>query len=557
MAIYIRIPLWKYSLIVICIFINVLNVQSLEINENAKIEYLDKLSNLDKKGRTHDVQVSNKNAADDTNSDKNPEYVIINEAIPVKDSINYHDVLIYRFDPNLTEYWTHSYQLTAYLSGSLCKLPDNWDDQLSDNGLSIYYTFNETIATNRQFESMKSIPFENGFAGGLALMKISAEIENYALYIVVVPNECSDCDENSNWIFEFAVSQKNILFQYDQEPRISIVDVDYESAIVQTQEIIFGHNRSYRMYLFENEYPIPIGLNQSWCAISENQNFTQIVQLNETNLINNETMFVVSDLAVGRSYSAVLVITYLELPYGGGIFEPISFTMSKTKSCKLAYGLDFCNEVAYSIPISSRLLYGKESWNEFISAYDNYTESLYQPFEFAIQQIPCDTELDARYSPFRTCDDCRYSYKQWLCSVSIPRCVSSLNIGPFNKAYTSGDGRNQFISQEINPPLPYAEVLPCLNVCQAIVRDCPANFGFGCPETYELVQLSYGDPDLLNFTTPSYGPNNDLNIVADDNTQPSNSKHPGIVTSAMDGAVQTYRVCNYLGVSNLQSTTNR
>lgn len=539
--------MWKYIIILFFICINILNVSSLELTESTKIEHLLGSPNIDKKDRINHVYISNKVVADSSNSGGDAQYVIINEAVPVKDSINYNDVLTYRFNPSLNDYWTHSYQIIAYLSGSLCKLPDHWDDGLSDNGLSIYYTFNETIALNQQFEFMKSIPFENGFAGDLAIMQITSEISSYPLYILVVPDECSDCDETSNWIFEFAVSQRNILFQYDQEPRISVVDVDYESAIFETEEIIFGPNRSYRMYLFENKYPIPTGLNQSWCAINENENYTQIIQINETNLINNDTLFVVSDLEVAKSYSAVLLITYLELPYGGGIFEPISFTMSKTKSCKLAYGLEFCDEVAYSIPISSNLLYGRESWNEFVAAYDNYTESLYQPFEYALQQIPCDTELDARYSPFRTCDHCRYSYKQWLCSVSIPRCVSSLNIGPYNKGYASGKGRNDFIAKEINPPLPYAEVLPCLNVCQAIVRDCPPKFGFGCPETFELVQLSYGDPDLLQVAND----NDDLNIVNDHDHDFNPSQ-----TSKTYTALHTYRVCNYLGISNLQTTTN-
>jgi calcium channel MID1 len=477
---------------------------------------------------------------------------VLQEAIPVKDSLTYGNTLNYKFVPNLGNEWTHSYQIVVYLSGSLCQLPENWDTNTSTNGLTIYYTFNETIAQQQDIQLMNLVEFTNGFASGLAEIRVTPDVTDYSLYISIVPDYCSTCNEQSTWVFEFATSQKNILFLYDTEPRISVVDVDYDTAIFQAQEIIFGHNRSYGMYLFEDEYPIPIALNQSWCAISEVANYSKKIAINETITEANQNSFIISDLNVGKQYAGVLVITYSNLPYGGGVFEPFSFTMSKTKSCKLAYGLDFCDEVAYAVPISSNLLYGKESWEAFISAYDNYTESLYQPFNYAMQQIDCDTELDARYSPIRTCDDCKYSYKQWLCAVTIPRCVSSLDSGPYNKIYDAGDGRNDFIAHEINPPLPYAEVLPCLNVCQAIVRDCPAIFSFGCPETAELVALSYGDPYLMEADTK-----NDTNIMIEKEHPDDDKPTPvGISTTiGIDGDIQTYRICNYLGRSNLPTTS--
>ena len=48
--------------------------------------------------------------------------------------------------------------------------------------------------------------------------------------------------------------------------------------------------------------------------------------------------------------------------------------------------------------------------------------------------------------------------------------------------------RNEFLADVIQPNQDYYEVLPCVNVCQAIVRDCPANFGFYVPR--KMIQLN-------------------------------------------------------------------
>lgn len=460
--------------------------------------------------------------------------VILQESVPVKDSLNYNSLLSYKFEPDLSSQWINSYQLLVYLSASMCQLPTGWDTGSSNNGLSIYYTFNSTLAESMMIDQMSEMDFNNGFAEGLAEITIVGDRTDYTLYIITTPDYCDNCTNDSTWVFELAISQRTTLFVYDTDARISVVDVDYTSALFEAEEIIFGVNRTYGMYIFENNYPLPVALNQSWCAINEVSEYKQVVNINETNVRGHSNVFLVSDLEVASSYSAVLVITYTNLPYGGGVFQPFNFTTSKTKSCRLAYDLDFCDEVAYAVPISADLLYNRESWQDFIAAYDNYTESLYKPFEFAMQLITCDTELDARYSPIRTCDDCKYSYKQWLCAVSIPRCVSDLDAGLQNKHYRKEDGRNELIRNIIKPPLPYAEVFPCLNVCQAIVRDCPSDFGFSCPQVPALAKLSYGDPEF----------------------EDSGNSFEGLSTAtAVDGSVETYRVCNYLGGSNIATST--
>jgi calcium channel MID1 len=41
---------------------------------------------------------------------------------------------------------------------------------------------------------------------------------------------------------------------------------------------------------------------------------------------------------------------------------------------------------------------------------------------------------------------------------------------------------------------PYKEMLPCLDLCIDIVRSCPANLGFACPNS-PAKELSYGQRD--------------------------------------------------------------
>lgn len=463
--------------------------------------------------------------------------VILQESVPVRDSINYNSILSFRFEPNLDDEWTHSYQILIYLSGSLCKLPNTFNTTMEYNGLSLFYTFNKTIAEDTNLSQMESASFTNGYVEALAEVSM-AKTSDYNLYIFIVPDDCANCTTDSAWLFEFAASQKNILFLYDTEPIVSVVDVDYDSVIFEAEEIVFGNNRSFELLLFKDQYPVSTALNQSLCAISSSTAFSQKIAINETNAEGSSNYFIVSDLEIGSSYSAVLLMTFSDKPYGGGIFQPFNFTTSKTKACKLAYDLDFCDEVAYAVPISENYLNGDETWENFVAAYDNYTEELYQPFEYAMQQIACDTEADARYSPIRTCENCKYSYKQWLCSVSIPRCVTPINANSQNKLYEAGEGRNSFISNTISPPLPYAEVMPCLNVCQAIVRDCPADFSFECPKEAELVKLSYGDPDLDSSDELAETYSNEVSTVTADNS------------------FYTYRICNFLGQSNIPNITS-
>lgn len=150
--------------------------------------------------------------------------------------------------------------------------------------------------------------------------------------------------------------------------------------------------------------------------------------------------------------------------------------------------------------------------------YDNYTSSMYQNFNYSLQQIPCDTASTAQYSLARNCTNCATDYKNWLCAVSIPRCddfsSQEAYLQPRNVAANFINGsapdsnsndanatlrerlyanssRNPLIDEQIQPG-PYKELLPCEDLCYSLVQSCPAKLGFACPLPGLGLEVSYG-----------------------------------------------------------------
>jgi calcium channel MID1 len=187
--------------------------------------------------------------------------------------------------------------------------------------------------------------------------------------------------------------------------------------------------------------------------------------------------------------------------------------------------LEFCDSVAYAVPSSFKFKFDDDKLR---ALYDTQAREYFQNFSNSLDQVACDAPATSKYSLARTCDDCRRDYKNWLCSVLIPRCedwtapdrwlqMRNVNspIGNINNETTDNvdpavrerfgysKSRNPMIDTEIQPG-PYKEVLPCVDMCFDIVRSCPAQLGFACPEQPARA-ISYGERDpsgnqlLCNF----------------------------------------------------------
>ncbi|KAK3297518.1 stretch-activated Ca2+-permeable channel component-domain-containing protein [Chaetomium fimeti] len=189
---------------------------------------------------------------------------------------------------------------------------------------------------------------------------------------------------------------------------------------------------------------------------------------------------------------------------GPQVFEAMEFTTkSDHGNCALVIDLSFCDKVAYSVPSNPN--FGNSS--RLAEFYDNYAASVYANFDKSLAQVACEAPSSQLYSLARNCTSCAADYKDWLCSVTIPRCEDFSNtaehlqpravgqpfpdgetldeatLAPFRKRANRAafmNSRNPLIDEMIKPG-PYKEVLPCDNLCYELVRSCPASMGFGCP----------------------------------------------------------------------------
>ncbi|VUG19117.1 DEBR0S4_10946g1_1 [Brettanomyces bruxellensis] len=431
---------------------------------------------------------------------------ILQDWTPIRATIGLNDSLTYTFDVNYTSPGlAHSFEVMVFISAAICEMPDSLEFSSQKNGLSLYYTFESNVAN---LSAMNRISFVNGYAEGLAS---SDGAENHrVLYVTIKPDDCESCTLNDTWIYELGLSQSDLVFQYDNNPIISVADTDFDSAAFSAENLTFRNDSTYTVYLYNrSQYTSLSRLNQSWCAIANADEYVKQYPLESSAVVSEKKFFSVTDLQKSTNYTGVLLQTFNTVNYGGSVYKLFNFSTMGSNACKVIYGLDFCDEVAYATPASRNLTNGQQTVQELASIYDNYTKELYQQFDYALQQIPCDAHLDSRYSPIRTCENCRYSYKQWLCSVTIPRCSSEEQEG--YKRYNSSDGRNSFIADTIDPPLSYYEILPCISMCNAIVRDCPSDFGFACPTRDDFLGVSYGvNSDDTSNLTCNYVGNNDM-----------------------------------------------
>jgi calcium channel MID1 len=197
------------------------------------------------------------------------------------------------------------------------------------------------------------------------------------------------------------------------------------------------------------------------------------------------------------------------------------------------FDLEFCSDVAYAVPSSPKF---KLNTTDLAKLYDDQAQAYYQNFTNSLAQVACDTTDTAQYSLARNCTDCSRDYKEWLCAVIMPRCedftapasntwLRERNINAkfldgsipyannlteeFNETmrdrFAYSKSRNPLIDDQIQPG-PYKELLPCEDLCFDIVRSCPAQLQFACPNE-PARGLMYGRrdpqaPDVLKCNFP-------------------------------------------------------
>lgn len=443
---------------------------------------------------------------------------LLHESVPVSIALSPGERFQYQFQINMSDPSAQQYyEIMVFMSANLCNYPPGLSDP--NSYLNLYYTFNDTeIFTNNSDlshyqELYSKEEFEYGYLQALADTDVKTN-DSFFLNLVLEAEETKDA--NGTFTIELGISQENLLFQWDNKTWVSLVDTDDTSALFMTgnlttsysnaSDIVESSSNLYTIHIFHDEESNYFtSLNRSWCSIV---NADELVP--QSNITYSFTQrggglkeqIYVRGLEPATSYVAYVTQDFFHKDNGGVVFDRLFFTTEEPDTCQLIFNLTFCENVAYSVPRSANVEIDT-SFENLAKLYDTYAESIYENFTKALQQIPCDAEDDQRYSPIVTCDDCATSYKNWLCAVTIPRCTTNEETEYRHRPLNNS--RNDYINEKVDPPSPYYEILPCIDMCHAIVRDCPSDFNFGCPEDNVSITKSYWfTSDDTSYDTCNY-----------------------------------------------------
>ncbi|KAG8817124.1 stretch-activated cation channel mid1 [Serendipita sp. 400] len=263
-------------------------------------------------------------------------------------------------------------------------------------------------------------------------------------------------------------------------------------------------------------------LTSSTCfleSLAVNINNQPVVTNSSLALVDQEegwrTQYLVSGLQPQTNYTFYTISTVLGESNIITLSQPAYFkTKTSGFGCTLVHSLPFCPKVAYSAPLppltGAAASTGYDATNfplglqqQLVTSLGNFTASL--------KTFPCGRDL---YSIVQSCASCERAYRDWLCSVLIPRCGESdpspdPNIGPINppaalvlRVTDSGNTTDssprldQTVftspSSSSNTVQQYNEVLPCLETCHAVDRACPPMLKWTCPRKGFGAERSYG-----------------------------------------------------------------
>ncbi|KAI1131992.1 stretch-activated Ca2+-permeable channel component-domain-containing protein [Nemania abortiva] len=343
--------------------------------------------------------------------------------------------------------------------------------------------------------------------------------------------------------YEVVVSLDGYYNSYDStaEPNLIWVDSDASSSLLTTRNLTSTPDEviSTPPYIVFVQNANNLGINgirKSYCGLSswaqirplqngQSQASIGLRQGGAANLTMQE--FYVTGLNASANYTGIVALnTSLSLEKrqesgSGGrmvVYNAVDFSTKPNGACTFIFNLTLCTETRYAVPGNPEKF---PNGTALAAVYDEYTQRMWSNFDKVLQQTPCQAPAVERYSLARNCTDCKNAYKNWLCSVAIPRCEdfsspneNYLQMRNINAPFPNGSfvdqsirdefgdmrayntSRNVEIDQAIQPG-PYKEVLPCDYLCYELVRSCPASMGFSCPLPRSKFgfNTSYATPD--------------------------------------------------------------
>ncbi|KAK9458771.1 stretch-activated cation channel Mid1 [Lipomyces oligophaga] len=332
--------------------------------------------------------------------------------------------------------------------------------------------------------------------------------------IKIFAPEYDESKYSGGWTFTiYEANSKTLLGFRNISNGITLLDADNSSALFlttplpDTEQFSDNDTAIYNTYIYKANDPSLWGLSESYCAVSNGNyvaNDSNADISYTTKLLGDESrqLVLMRDLEKNTRYDAYLALRESDDDSPTGILFPmISFSTADSDACELIYDLDFCSEVAYSVPSGLDL-----SNSELKVKYDSYAAAQYEGFNKSLQIVPCNVSNADQYSLMRTCSDCADSYKRWLCLTVIPRCFTqpdnaaislqgSYEGGSENDAVSglrvrTNNSRNAFVNSL--EPKNYTELLPCSYTCHKVMQDCPVQLQFQCASVHRGLYDSYG-----------------------------------------------------------------
>ncbi|KAJ5693368.1 hypothetical protein N7462_002791 [Penicillium macrosclerotiorum] len=429
---------------------------------------------------------------------------------------------------------------TVYLSMTTCSKPQSNSSTAPGSfpQLEIYYSTSglENPGPGKDDSEQTMIEASGGFAN--ASINASGDI----FIALVAPNSTT---YTGSYSYEIAASIDAPFHSVnDDDAFLYFVDADNSAALLVTDNLTQSDANStnykewmsikppYMMFAHNVNSTALDGLQRSFCALNRLASLGRISNSTTVGMTSRglgskpKEQFYIQGLNRSSTYDGILAMRGNSTSWGNGIvggggqvWKAMNFTTKTDDNCAVLYDLDFCSEVAYAVPSNPN-----KSLKELSTMYDNYASKYYKNFTYSLQQVQCSADQEAMYSLSVTCDDCASAYKQWLCSVSIPRCADFTNNASYLMVRNAGQdfingsslpadsiyrtsaatnkSRNALIDAEIKPG-PYKEILPCQDICHTLVKTCPSNLGFGCP-TGKYLNSSYGYRSSSGDVTCSY-----------------------------------------------------
>ncbi|KAI3396131.1 hypothetical protein diail_462 [Diaporthe ilicicola] len=436
----------------------------------------------------------------------------------------------------------------VYISANTCLQPQGNSTTSSEPPQLTLYVSNSTDNTSpgpsADASKQESMPFNEG----AVMFNLTASDD---LYMAVSASNVSS-DYSGIYNFQIAASVDMWYHSYNEsmDDELFWVDSDTTSVLLMTQNLTTARgkqeqqmmsSRPYVMFAQNDAVPSINGMRYSYCGLDNYAQIAAVRNGQETTQVTTgitrrgagghpKQQFYFSGLNASSRYQGILArnanaTTDVNVPGGGGhVLRATTFeTKSTGGNCALVFNLTFCDQVAYAVPSNNVTFPNITQLGEF---YDKSAQALWDGFNKSLQQIPCEAPDSQQYSLVRNCSTCAAAYKNWLCSVTIPRCEDfsatdswlqprAINetlpdgsrppadqLAPFSQSQQSQlsfqRSRNPIIDETIKPG-PYKEVLPCEELCYELVQSCPAKLGFSCPRPWMVgFNTSYGQRGPAN-----------------------------------------------------------